>query len=76
MIKVQHIIKGTTLLAVCGFMIIVWAQGRPELPPAQSGKDSIRAVKYCLRHDQLYLDGAINRERLKARSHVALCRLV
>ena len=33
------------MLAVCGFMMIVWAHGRPEPPLAQPGTDSIRAVK-------------------------------
>lgn len=42
MIKVHRIITGTTLLAVCGFMMIVWAQGTPA---TQAGMDSVRAVQ-------------------------------
>ena len=45
MIKVHRIITGTTLLAVFGFMMIVWAHGRPESPPTQASMDSVRAVK-------------------------------
>ena len=45
MIKVHRIITGTTLLAVFGFMVIVWAHGRPEPPPTQASMDSVRAVK-------------------------------
>ena len=50
MIKVRHIITGTTLLAVCGFMMIVWAHGRPAPPLTQAGMDSagmdsVRAVQ-------------------------------
>ena len=45
MIKILRIMTGTTMLAVCGFMMIVWAHGRPEPPLAQPGTDSIRAVK-------------------------------
>ena len=45
MIKVHRIITGTTLLAACGFMMIVWAHGRPEPPLTQASMDSIRAVK-------------------------------
>lgn len=48
MIKIHRVITGTTLLAVCGFMMIVWAYGRPEPPPAQASMDSIRAVKLRL----------------------------
>jgi hypothetical protein len=44
-IKVHRIITGTTLLAVFGFMMIVWAHGRPEPPPTQASMDSVRAVK-------------------------------
>jgi len=44
-IKVHRIITGTTLLAVCGFMMIVWAHGRSEPPLTQASMDSIRAVK-------------------------------
>ena len=42
MIKIHRVITGASLLAVCGFMMIVWAHGRPEPQPAP---DSIRAVK-------------------------------
>ena len=45
MIKFHRIITGTTLLAVFGFMMIVWAHGRPEPPPTQASMDSVRAVK-------------------------------
>ena len=48
MIKVHRIITGTTLLAVFGFMMIVWAHGRPAPPPTQAGTDSVRAVKLRL----------------------------
>jgi len=44
-IKILRIMTGTTMLAVCGFMMIVWAHGRPEPPLTQPGTDSIRAVK-------------------------------
>ena len=44
MIKILRIMTGTTMLAVCGFMMIVWAHGRPE-PPLTRPNDSIRAVK-------------------------------
>ena len=45
MIKVHRIITGTALLAVCGFMMIVWAHGRPAPPLTQASLDSVRAVK-------------------------------
>lgn len=45
MIKVRRIITGTTLLAVFGVMMIVWAHGRPEPQPTQTSADSVRAVK-------------------------------
>ena len=45
MIKVHRIIKGTTLLAVFGFMMIVWAYGRPGPPPTQASMNSVKAVK-------------------------------
>jgi len=44
-IKIHRVITGTTLLALCGFMMIVWAYGRPEPPKTQASTDSIRAVK-------------------------------
>ena len=45
MIKILRIMTGTTMLAVCGFMMIVWAHVKPEPPLTQTGTDSIRAVK-------------------------------
>ena len=45
MIKVHRIITGTTLLAVCGFMMIVWAQGGPEATPTQAATNSVKAVQ-------------------------------
>src|SRR5688572_33258876 len=43
-IKVYRIITGTTLLAVFGLMVIVWAQGRPAAP-TQASMESVRAVQ-------------------------------
>ncbi len=45
MINVHRIITGTTLLAVFGFMMIVWAYGRPAPPVTQASMDSVSAVK-------------------------------
>lgn len=45
MIKVHRIIRGTTLLAVFGFMMIVWAYGSPGHSSTQASVDSVRAVK-------------------------------
>jgi hypothetical protein len=45
MIKVHSIVKGITLLAALGFIMIVWAQGRSVSPPTRSGADPVRAVK-------------------------------
>ena len=45
MIKVHRIITGATLLAVCGFMMIVWAHGSPQPQLTVASLDSIRAVK-------------------------------
>ena len=45
MINVHRIIRGTTLLAVFGLMMIVLAHGRPALPLAQAKGDSVKAVK-------------------------------
>lgn len=45
MIKIHRVITGTTLLAVCGFMMIGWAHGRPEPPLTPASTDSVRAVK-------------------------------
>ena len=50
MIKVRRIISGTTLLVVFGFMVIVWAHGRPAPPVTQASMDSasmdsVRAVQ-------------------------------
>jgi len=44
-IKVHRIIIVTTLLAVCGFMMIVWAYGRPAPPLTPASTDSVRAVQ-------------------------------
>jgi hypothetical protein len=44
-IKVHRIITGTTLMAVCGVMMVVWAHSRPEPPLTQASMDSIRAVR-------------------------------
>jgi len=47
--KVHRIIAGTTLLVVFGFMMIVWANGRPAYPETQAtSMDSVRAVKLRL----------------------------
>jgi hypothetical protein len=43
--KVHRIVTGTTLVAVFGFVMIVWAYGRPVPPAAQAGMDSVRAVQ-------------------------------
>lgn len=48
MIKVHRSITGTSLLAVFGFVAIVWAHGRPAPPLTQAGKDSVRAVQLRL----------------------------
>ena len=48
MIKVHRIITGTTLLAVLGFVMIVWAYGRSAPPPTQAKSESVRAVKLRL----------------------------
>jgi len=45
MIKVHRIVTGTTLLAVFGLVMIVWAYGRPVPPSAQASMDSVRAVQ-------------------------------
>ena len=45
MTKRHRIITGTTLLAVFGFMMIVWAHGRPASPPTKANTDSVKAVK-------------------------------
>src|ERR1041384_1331864 len=45
MIKVHRIITGTTLLAVFGFIMIVWAYGRPSPALTQVSTDSVRAVQ-------------------------------
>jgi len=49
MIKVHHVIKGTTatLVAALGFVVIVWAHGRPASPP-RGGTDSMRLVQLRL----------------------------
>ena len=43
MIKINRVITATTVLALCGFMMIVWAYGRPAPPVTQA--DSVNAVK-------------------------------
>ena len=45
MIKVHRIITGTALLAVFGFIMIVWAYGRPSPALTQVSTDSVRAVQ-------------------------------
>ena len=45
MSKIHRIIAGTTLLAVFGFMMIVWAYGRPAPATKQASMDSVRAVQ-------------------------------
>ena len=45
MIKIHRIITGTTLLTALGFIMIVWAHGRPAAPLTQASVDSVRAVK-------------------------------
>jgi hypothetical protein len=48
-IKVHRIITGTTLLAVCGLMMIVLAQEKPQPPLTQAAStNSIKAVKLRL----------------------------
>jgi hypothetical protein len=47
-IKVHRIITCTTLLTVFGFIMIVWAHGRPAPPQTQASVDSVRAVKLRL----------------------------
>ena len=44
--KIRHILTGTTLLlAVLGFMMVVWANGRSAPPPTRAGTDSVKAVQ-------------------------------
>ena len=45
MIKFHRIFAGTTLLVVFGFLMIVWAKGRPAPQPAQPEMDSVKAVQ-------------------------------
>ncbi len=45
MIKVHRIITGATMLVVFGFLMIVWAKGRPAPPLTQPSPDSARAVQ-------------------------------
>ena len=45
MTKVHRIIRGTTLLAVFGFIMVVWASGRPAPPLTDVKMDSVRAVQ-------------------------------
>jgi hypothetical protein len=44
-IKVHRIITGTTLLAVLGFMMVVWAYSKPVSSQTHASTDSVRAVK-------------------------------
>jgi hypothetical protein len=44
-VKVHRIITGTILLAVFGFMMIVWAHGRPASTLTPASTDAIRAVR-------------------------------
>jgi hypothetical protein len=43
--KGHHIITGTTLLAVFGFITIMLAYGIPASPLTQAGTDSVRAIQ-------------------------------
>lgn len=45
MIKFHRIFAGTTVLVVFGFMMIVWAKGRPTPQPAHVDVDSVKAVQ-------------------------------
>ncbi len=45
MIKAHRIITGTTLLAVFGFLMIVWAYGRPASSVTHASMDLVSAVK-------------------------------
>ena len=47
MFKIHHIVKGTvvTLLAVLGFMMMVWAHGRSAPQPAREETYSVKAVQ-------------------------------
>ena len=45
MTKVHPVITGTTLLAVFGFMMVVWASGRPGPALTPASTDSVRAVQ-------------------------------
>lgn len=48
MIKLHRIIRGTILLAVFGFMLIVWAYGTPARSSTHASTDTVRAVKLRL----------------------------
>jgi hypothetical protein len=45
MIKFHRIITGTTLLALCGFVMIIWAYGRSTPTLSQASMDSVTAVQ-------------------------------
>ena len=45
MIKIRRILAGTTLLVVFGFMMIVWAKGRPAQALTNADLDSVKAVQ-------------------------------
>ena len=45
MIKIHRILAGTTLLVVFGFMMIVWAKGRPTPQLTPASMDSVKAVQ-------------------------------
>jgi len=44
-IKIYRIMTVTAMLAVCGFMMIVWAHARTEPSPTQASMASMRAVR-------------------------------
>ena len=47
--NIRRILSATTLLlAVLGFMMIVWANGRSAPPPTRAGADSLKAVQLRL----------------------------
>lgn len=46
--KIHRIVTGTTLLAVFGFILVVWANGRSAPPTTPAGTDSVKAVQLRL----------------------------
>ena len=48
MTKIHRIITGATLLVVSGFLMIVWANGRPASPMTKAGAHSAKAVQLRL----------------------------